>query len=347
MSSGPIPAQPEKILRSLGQVWTLLGEEERQQGKPTVLRACAMTLIVLADEDDEESASITQTLTELMHAHPSRAIVVRSDSTAQNGLSARVFAQCWKPFGKAQQICCEQIEILVHPDRWVDVGPTLLGIVVPDLPVVVWCRQNSVLRQTAPPAKASGLASILHLATKIIADTHGTELREALAVLSGWRKKGHIVADLEWTRLTAWRETLATAFSEDSALIGSIQSVEIGYTGDALPASALYLAGWLKRGITAHTKFVRETSVREASDAVGLTRITLSAAQPLLELARTGPTCLELKSGDQQQRVSLAGSSFYELLHEELTILGLDPVFDVAFNLVGKALQEDGGIDAL
>ena len=26
-------------------------------------------------------------------------------------MEARVFAQCWMPFGKRQQICCEQIEI--------------------------------------------------------------------------------------------------------------------------------------------------------------------------------------------------------------------------------------------
>ena len=195
MSSGMIPAQPEKILRALGEVWTSLGEEERQQGKPTVLRACAMTLIVVTDEEDQDSITAMQTLIELMHAHPSRAIVLRSDKTAENGLSARVSAQCWKPFGKAQQICCEQIEVLVHPDRWLDVGPTLLGIVVPDLPVVVWCRQNSVLRQAGKPATASGLDSVLALATKVIVDTRGSNLQEALSVLAGWRKQGHIVGD--------------------------------------------------------------------------------------------------------------------------------------------------------
>src|SRR5690348_5117632 len=269
MSSGMIPAQPERILRALSQVWTSLGEEEQKQGKPTVLRACAMTLIVVTDEDDAESASATQTLTELMHAHPSRAIVLRPDRTAENGLSARVFAQCWKPFGKAQQICCEQIEVLVHPDRCLDVGPTLLGIVVPDLPVVVWCRQNSELRQTGKPAKPSALASVLPLATKVIVDTRGAEVREALSVLAAWRKDGQIVADLKWTRLTAWRETLATVFGEDPALFGegAVESVRIGYAGEAVPFSAFYLAAWLKRGLAAKASFVRESGAEP-----GLTR---------------------------------------------------------------------------
>jgi len=339
MSSGMIPAQPEKILRALGEVWTSLGEEERQQGKPTVLRACAMTLIVVTDEEDRESVTATQTLTELMHTHPSRAIVLRSDKAAENGLSARVFAQCWKPFGKAQQICCEQIEVSVHPDRWLDVGPTLLGIIVPDLPVVVWCRQNSVLRQNGKPAKPSGLDSVLALATKIIVDTRGTNLTEALSVLAGWRKEGHIVGDLEWTRLTAWRETLAAAFGEDPALLekGAILSIRIGYSGESVPAAALYLAAWLKRGLS-----LEPTFARDAGDEPGLTRVTLSAAQPVIDLARTSATCLQLRTGDQQQRVSLAGSSFYELMHEELTILGPDPAFDAAFNRLAVSTIQEG-----
>ena len=51
MSSAVIfPAQPEQILKGLGKLWTSLGQEEEAAGKPTVLRACAMTLIVATDE---------------------------------------------------------------------------------------------------------------------------------------------------------------------------------------------------------------------------------------------------------------------------------------------------------
>lgn len=339
MSSGMIPAQPEKILRALGQVWTSLGEEERQQGKPTVLRACAMTLIVVTDEEDLESATATQTLTELMHAHPSRAIVLRSEKDAENGLAARVFAQCWKPFGKAQQICCEQIEISVHPDRVPDVGPTLLGIVVPDLPVVVWCRQNSVLRQSTKILGPTALDSVLPLATKVIVDTRGTNLAESIAVLAEWRKQGHVVGDLEWTRLTAWRETLATAFSEDPKILqqGVVQSARIEYAGEPLPASARYMAAWLKRGFPIEPSFVHATE-----NGVGITRVTLSGADVLIDLTQTGPVCLKLQTRDQQRRVSLAGSSFYELMHEELTILGPDPIFDSAFHHVSASMAGEG-----
>jgi glucose-6-phosphate dehydrogenase assembly protein OpcA len=328
-----IAAQPEKILRALGQVWTSLGEEERQQGKPTVLRACAMTLIVVTDEEDKESGSAAQTLVELMHAHPSRAVVVRSDRAAENGLSARVFAQCWKPFGKAQQICCEQIEVSAVPERWLDIGPTILGIIVPDLPVVVWCRQKSVFRQEMNQNQQSGLDSILALATKSIVDTRGTDLNQALSVLRGWKEQDRLFGDLEWTRLTPWRETLAAAFEDQLAHRASFNGIEIQYAGDTVPASAYYLAAWLQLGLAAKPSFAPSS---DATAEPGLVQVTIKSPEVEIALSRTGPMCLRLKVGEQEQRVSLGGSSLYELMHEELSVLGQDPVYDAAFDRLGE-----------
>ena len=127
MSSAIIfPAQLEQILKGLCKLWTSLGEEEKHQGKPTVLRACAMTLIAATDDPDGGFAA-SQIISELMREHPSRGIVLAVSDKAERGLEARVLAQCWKPFGKAQQICCEQIEITARPENWPNVGPTLAG----------------------------------------------------------------------------------------------------------------------------------------------------------------------------------------------------------------------------
>ena len=57
-----------------------------------------------------------------MHEHPSRAIVVRVRQCAERVLEARVFAQCWMPFGGRQQICCEQVEITASPESLADVA---------------------------------------------------------------------------------------------------------------------------------------------------------------------------------------------------------------------------------
>src|SRR5436305_8605195 len=163
------PSQPEQILKGLGKLWTSLGEEEKHQGKPTVLRACAMTLVVATDETDEGYAA-SQTISELMREHPSRGIVLAVSEHAEQALQARVLAQCWKPFGKAQQICCEQIEITARPDHWPNIGPTLVGLIAADLPVIFWCRHHAALSPNATEEQKEGLQAVLDLSTKVIID---------------------------------------------------------------------------------------------------------------------------------------------------------------------------------
>src|SRR5947207_5249217 len=97
---------PEKILRELSQLWIA----EAKQGEAGVLRACSMTLVVLAEESDDPSA-LGETVAALMPEHPARAILVRLSGKPQRELSERVYTQCWMPFGQRRQICCEQVEI--------------------------------------------------------------------------------------------------------------------------------------------------------------------------------------------------------------------------------------------
>ena len=159
MSTG---VQPERILKELAGLWAGMSKGESQGTNSGVLRACAMTLVVAA-ESDEDAANVSGTLAELMHAHPSRAVVLRPSAEA-GAMEARVFAQCWMPFGKRQQICCEQIEITASKDRLDEVPGAILGIMVPDLPVVLWARGREWL--SAPEFQL-----VLPLVQKLIIDS--------------------------------------------------------------------------------------------------------------------------------------------------------------------------------
>jgi glucose-6-phosphate dehydrogenase assembly protein OpcA len=326
-----LSAQPEVILKELGRLWTSVGEDEHSKGRPSVLRACAMTLIVATDTEDADAFSATQTVISLMQAHPSRAIFLRISPDAENGICARVLAQCWMPFGKAQQICCEQVEIDATGDRWIEVGPTLRGVIVPDLPVVVWCRQRSLLWGEALERKP-GWDTILPLATKVIADTAdasadgAARLRQALDTISGWQTDDRAGSDLEWTRLTSWREAIADAFGDPKLLAQreSFHSIEIA--ASHLPSSAaLYLYGWLAGRLKLTPTF---TTVE--SETPGLVRVSLLGSGTSLVLERVGPECMRLTVGDRSQSFSMQPPSLFNLMHEELTVLGRDDEFRAA-----------------
>lgn len=326
MSSSVIfPAQPEAILKGLGKLWTSLGQEEKQQGKPTVLRACAMTLMVATDEADGGFAA-SQIISDLMREHPSRGIVIAVSEHAERGLEARVLAQCWKPFGKAQQICCEQIEITARPESWPNVGPTLTGLIAADLPVIFWCRHKGALSPLARKQQKAGLEAVMSLATKTIIDSRGEDAELMMDLLDRWRHRGRIVADLEWTRLTPWREPIAHVFDGREFKLSNFDSVEIGH-GDAEPcASALYAAGWLSAPHKARVSFRKIEG-----KGPGLQCITLKSDAGQIEFERTGE-CMTLRTAKGRDRkYSYKDRSVDALMTEELAVVGQDAAFDAAF----------------
>src|SRR5882672_9483580 len=199
MEKGLMPAtiQPDRVLHELSELWVSLGKQNGHESMG-VLRACAMTLVVVA-EAQEDAAEVGETLALLMREHPSRAVVVRVRDVDAPELEAKVLAQCWMPFGQRRQICCEQIEISTSNSSLVDVPAVVLPLVVADLPVILWFRPPRLL---ASPA----LKDLARIATKTVIDSEiFGDAHAALGRLSGAASSGTLLGDLAWTRLTRWR----------------------------------------------------------------------------------------------------------------------------------------------
>ena len=338
MSSAVIfPAQPEAILKGLGKLWTTLGQEEKGLGKPTVLRACAMTLIVATDEADN-GYQASQTISDLMKEHPSRGIVLAVSSEAERSLEARVLAKCWKPFGKAQQICCEEIEITARPDSWPNVGPTLVGLVAADLPSIFWCRHNAALRRNATADEKAGLAAVVNLAHKVIFDSKDMPADEAIELISNWQGQQRVVADLQWTRLTPWREPLCHVFDNETRenSFSKFHTFEVEHTDGQPCLPALYMGAWLSSASKSPVTFRKVDGF-----APGLHRVVLKSDSETIEFTRTGADCATLTSTNgRSRRYNFGEHSLTALLTEELSVAGADAAFNTTFERVKELVEK-------
>ena len=322
------PARPEQILKGLGKLWTSLGEEEKQQGRPTVLRACAMTLIVATDEADG-GFEASQTISELMREHPSRGIVLAVSDQGGADPQARVLAQCWKPFGKAQQICCEQIEIKARSETWSNLGPILLALTAADLPVVLWSRHSATLNPHASEEQRRGLETLLNLADKTVVDSRGLDPKAAFEQIAKWRDERRVIADLEWTRLTPWREPLGHVFDNPARenAFAAFHTIEIGHPEEKPTAQELYMAAWLSAPNQAKVEFKRVKSFGS-----GMHQVVLRADNETITFERTGCECLRIWSTNgRERRFNYSDAKGQTLMNEELSIIGHDPAFDSAF----------------
>lgn len=315
--------QPERILKDLAKLWVDLGKEDSQKGSAGVLRACAMTLIA-AVEEEADAAAVEQTLAELMHEHPSRAIVLRVCPDQEPALDARVFAQCWMPFGRRQQICCEQIEITASPSRVDDLPKLVLGLTVPDLPVVLWCRSERLLSD-------SSFQNLFPLATKIIVDTEGfANPATGLAFVRDLNAHGCIVADLAWTRLTRWREGIAHIFDNQHARqhLHDIRTVVIKHSvpdiGPPLPSRLTYLSAWFERTLASQFEIVYKSEQVESGRMIHGIELTGENFSASIELDGAAAV---VRVDQLTRRIPFPKLTDYDLVREELSILGPDPIF--------------------
>jgi glucose-6-phosphate dehydrogenase assembly protein OpcA len=302
--------QPEKVLRDLHDLWAELGKEHEEQGG--VLRACAMTLIAIA-EDDADCEHVRQTLGELMRDHPSRAIVLRASEGAN--LSARVFAECWMPFGRNQQICAEGIEMTADAANLGEVAQLLLPLIVPDLPVVLWCRGARFF-------STRYFDPLFPVAQKIIVDSStASNAKGAIAVLRELRSRGRRVGDLAWTRLTGWREALAHVFDDAIVKPGDIGSIRI-QCGAKPSTSELYFCRWIERSLPSARVIV------DRAGQAGLCGIVLEANGAQVSVTMADPASLEVTAGGRTSRAVLPAPGEDALMRDELAILEPDPAFE-------------------
>jgi glucose-6-phosphate dehydrogenase assembly protein OpcA len=275
-------------------------------------------LIAVAEHDDEADAELARkTIGVLMHGHPSRAVVLTPREGGE--FSGRVFAECWMPFGGEQQICSEGIEITADSEQTDEVARLLVPLIAPDLPVVLWCRgPRAFLDRSLDP--------LFPLANKIIFNTRAVRhASSAIGFLRRLRKDGRQVADLAWTRLTGWREAVAHLMDACPGgwLAAAGGEVRIEYGGGRPGTRTLYFARWIERALPG-----ANVTLIPVAGGPGMHSVVFAGCGAETSVRLGEGSSLEVRTAERSYSAVLPPDSEESLMHEELSILGRDPVFD-------------------
>jgi glucose-6-phosphate dehydrogenase assembly protein OpcA len=319
---------PDSILKELAALWT----QEGKQGEAGVLRACSMTLVVIFDAGDDASA-LGETVAALMPEHPARSILIRLSGEGERALSQRVYQQCWKPFGQRQQICCEQIEITASDAALADLPSVILPLAVPDLPSILWCRSGRL-------ARLPEFGEIARMATKVVMDSAAVaDPADAMRRMADAVRSGGILADLAWTRLTRWRETLARVFENRDTLarLSEVNSVLVRF-GPGYDTAAWYLAAWAVNALASVGQAV--TPVISPQDES--LRLELSGGLFHVKLSREDDRLVTVVN-EQSNCTNLPRPTDYLLLREELGIVRGDAVFEATLASAARLAVSSSG----
>ena len=220
----------------------------RELGRP-IARASVLNLIVYADRE-EHARRAARSIADLALRHPSRAIVVLVDRGAREGLDERIEMHCRLPIADgARLVCYEQILVRAHGDVEDRLASAVIPLLVPDLPVFLWWTGT-------PPLGSRSFGDLLRLTDRLVVDSADFARPEVtlpiIANISEAARGRFGLTDLNWTRLTPWRE-IATAFFDVPSwrlFLDGITGLRVGFAvdmdgRDIHPSQALLFVGWL------------------------------------------------------------------------------------------------------
>lgn len=224
------------------------GAHAKEQAR-TVARAAVLNLVVYADREMHARRAAASTA-RLSDRHPSRAIIVLGDRVRE-GARVAIELRCQVPRADdTAQVCYEQVFARVKGDADDRIASVVIPLLVPDLSVFLWWTGT-------PPHDTKRFDDLIALADRLIVDSADfARPDKTLPIVADLarthRGRGVGVTDLNWTRLTPWRELVAAFFDVVAwrPCLDEITGIRVGFGvdmegRDIHPSQALLLIGWL------------------------------------------------------------------------------------------------------
>jgi glucose-6-phosphate dehydrogenase assembly protein OpcA len=318
-------ASPAAIERELAQL------RAESAGDHAGVRTHIVDLVAYAD-DPAVADEIATSIAGLRHSRPSRALVLCGRNELDEvHAEPSVFCSPMQDGGTAI-VCCEVVR-LDGPAAGDGLASMAASLLLPDLPVfLLW---------VAPPDFERPVFRALRtLATRLVTDS--TRFPETLAKLGALiAQDREVVTDLAWTKITGWREVVASIFDDPDhrSALGQLEHVAIHYVSGS-DAQARLLGGWLAASTGCDAVVTTVPVDREDMRSGSLTRVELDCGgqRYTVDRPQEGMAVIDAP-GRVTRRVALRVPPLPVLIGEELEFLTNDHAFHAAL----AALADRGG----
>lgn len=238
-----------KIEKELAAMWKPANEAADSSMESGVTRACALNLLVYANATDD-SAGIDKMLDAVCEQHPGRTLVLIADREASEPkLDAYVSTRCRLLGGNRKQICGEQVTIEAAGAMLDTVSSAIAPLLVPDVPVFLWWKD-------IPHYEDKLFNRMTAMSDRIVIDSscfdRPYEDLRRLAQIIRERPQVMSASDLNWGRLTAWRNLVASFWDvpDYRPHLDQIERIVVEYdppdvAPEEIAPKALLAIGWL------------------------------------------------------------------------------------------------------
>jgi glucose-6-phosphate dehydrogenase assembly protein OpcA len=248
-TGAPVPVAVEYVEAQLMELWRDVAEAAQAKGGVHAVTMTQVLNLIVHAEDYAVGNAYIADIDMITGRHPCRVIMMYTDPhEAQMPVQAWVSIHCQVPPTGGRQVCCEQVSVAAGGQAIRQIPAAVIPIVMSDLPVFLWWPEGSpfddyIFRQL------SDILDRLIVDSSMFENPEGTLAKMATRMKTDWPKMA--CTDMNWGRLTPWREIIAQFFDAPTTrpYLDRIAQVTINYAlserGGANRAQALMLAGWL------------------------------------------------------------------------------------------------------
>jgi glucose-6-phosphate dehydrogenase assembly protein OpcA len=250
-SGAPIPVAVDYVEAQLAELWRDVAEAAQARGgSQSVTTAQVLNLIVRA-KSYEAASSYVASVAQITGRHPSRVIVATFDPTEANmPVQAWVSIHCQLPPAGGRQVCSEQVTVAAGTESERRMSAAIIPLLLPDLPVFLWWPEGDPFDEYLFRNLADSLNRLI-VDSAHFENPEGTMAKMSTQIKSQWPKIA--VTDMNWGRLTPWREMVAGFFDAPNMrpYLDRIGRINIEYTlsddgrAPVNRSQALLMAGWL------------------------------------------------------------------------------------------------------
>ncbi|MHB1000569.1 MAG: glucose-6-phosphate dehydrogenase assembly protein OpcA [Armatimonadota bacterium] len=243
--SKPAQVDISSIDKELSNLWESESRRISGQNEPPLARVCTLNLIVYAADKDSLDIAI-EAADKAAGSNPSRSIFLLAEGDTQDGPTVNELSgYCRLIEGGGVQICCEQITLTAKGESISELASSATELLSPDLPVALWWTSDLDLRNESFELLES-------VSDRLILDSRNFHNPDAEFRHMVYLAKEHLhtaISDINWLRITPWREEIAELFDPINMRnnLSTINEIKIEYSrGDIFNTlqSAL-LAGWI------------------------------------------------------------------------------------------------------
>ncbi|KQQ95358.1 OpcA protein [Leifsonia sp. Leaf325] len=278
----------------------------REEGGAVALGR-VLTLVIASDESITEEA--IEAANDASREHPMRVIVISTDPDAAPDAAPGLDAEI-RVGGDAG--ASEVVILRPTGDTAKDEQSLIMGLLLPDAPVVVWWPGRA---PEVPGKSPLGL-----IALRRITDATRRHADPQLALEACAKNYTPGDTDFAWTRVTLWRAQLAAVL--DQPPYENVTGVQVSGSADS-PSTTL-LAAWLHLALQVQTEY----ELTGAESSQGIHGVRMFRGDESIDLVRThGGIATLTQPGQPTHDVALARRNLRDCLADELRRLDPDELY--------------------